>query len=406
MTSALRMSRQATQPTQPPTNKTDIYIDTDGDLAYIRPDGAVGKIKGGGNLNLAGFDLTLGADVTLAGSVAGGGTVSVPTGETATFARGGTALVRGTGALAGRVPYAGTNTDVMDSSEDLSFSTAQRRLYAYRALIGEYASVPQARLQEQGSAPAAVASHTVVFVDTNGDLALVKEGGEVVKIAAAGSYTLTIPATGTAALLGTAQTFSATQTFSNAIIAPGMKPASDGTTAIQLQNAAGTAIVTVDTTNSRVGASGRISSVGTSDLAQQITASGSDSHTTYRQIFLRRIPLVSLGSKLIIPIVSQSSWNTRIFLRLAGVSAATNYTFPFSFSVDLEFSSLTSISNFAARNGSGNYASAAVNGMNIEVSFTTAYTGGSLGKGIVLSAELIAMMHTSTIVNWDAIVLN
>lgn len=70
---------------------------------------------------------------------------------------------------------------------------------------------------------------------------------------ATGGYTLTVPATGTAALLGTAQTFSAAQTFSNALVAPGMKPTSDSTTAIQLQNAAGAATVTVDTTNARLG---------------------------------------------------------------------------------------------------------------------------------------------------------
>ncbi len=66
---------------------------------------------------------------------------------------------------------------------------------------------------------------------------------------ATGGFTLTVPATGTAALLGTAQTFSAAQTFSNVLTAPGIKPASDSTTALQLQNAAGTAILTVDTTS-------------------------------------------------------------------------------------------------------------------------------------------------------------
>ena len=91
-----------------------------------------------------------------------------------------------------------------------------------------------------------------IFVDTNGDLAWKDDEGNVIKIAAAGSYTLTIPATGTAALRDVAQTFSAQQTFSQAPIAPGMKPAADSVTAIQLMNAAGTAIATLDTTNSRM----------------------------------------------------------------------------------------------------------------------------------------------------------
>lgn len=43
------------------------------------------------------------------------------------------------------------------------------------------------------------------------------------------------------------------QTFTSGIIGPTWKPATDSTTALQLQNAAGTAVVTVDTTNSMVG---------------------------------------------------------------------------------------------------------------------------------------------------------
>lgn len=108
-------------------------------------------------------------------------------------------------------------------------------------------------LVEQSSAPTTPATGKVaVFVDTNGDLSWKDDAGNVVKIAAAGSYTLTIPASGTAALRDVAQTFSAQQTFSQAPIAPGMKPAADSTTAIQLMNAAGTAVATVDTTNSRL----------------------------------------------------------------------------------------------------------------------------------------------------------
>lgn len=108
-------------------------------------------------------------------------------------------------------------------------------------------------LAEQSSAPDTPGSGKVaVFVDTNGDLAWKDDAGNVIKIAAAGSYTLTIPATGTAALLGTAQTFSAVQTFSNALVAPGMKPAADSTTALQLQKSNGTPVLTVDTTTAAV----------------------------------------------------------------------------------------------------------------------------------------------------------
>jgi len=47
--------------------------------------------------------------------------------------------------------------------------------------------------------------------------------------------------------------FGTLPTFTTAIISPAMRPTSDSTTALQLQNAAGTAVVTVDTTNLWVG---------------------------------------------------------------------------------------------------------------------------------------------------------
>jgi hypothetical protein len=88
MTSALRLSRNASEPPQPPANKTDLFIDNDGDLAFKRPDGSVGRLKGGGRVNLNGYALTLGADSTLAGNLTGGGTVYVPAGETVSLQSG------------------------------------------------------------------------------------------------------------------------------------------------------------------------------------------------------------------------------------------------------------------------------------------------------------------------------
>ena len=43
------------------------------------------------------------------------------------------------------------------------------------------------------------------------------------------------------------------QTFSSGIVGPSWKPASNSTTALQLQNAAGTSVLNIDTTNGRVG---------------------------------------------------------------------------------------------------------------------------------------------------------
>jgi hypothetical protein len=336
------MSRQATEPPQPPTNKTDIFIDTDGDLAYKRPDGSVGKLKGGGTANLAGYNLTLGADVLLAGSVAGGGTVSVPTGHTAAFARGGTPMVRGSNHAAGRVPVFSTNTDVLDGDAGLSYDAANDLLSVGTGVVGA-----QMRLVEQGSSPAQVSGHTVVFVDSNGDLCWRKDDGSVVKLAAAGTYTLTVPATGTAALRDVANTFSQPQTFSQALTAPGMKPASDTTTAIQLQRANGAAVLTVDTINDNV--------IAANDIVATNLIRGSN-------VAVRRVP-VSLDRAVGVwkfdgpaPYSTDYSGSNVSHAGLAGTTSGHMIYRPGKFGKAIQFGQNTtnSVLNPSAE-GSGNY---------------------------------------------------
>lgn len=152
--------------------------------------------------------------------------------------------------------------------------------------------------------------------------------------------------------------------------------------------------------------SGGLNSLCTNNLAYMLYASGSDSHTTYLSRFVRRIPLVSSGTKLIIPVLSQSDWTARSLLSIQCLSAAANYSLPLAAGCRLAFASLTTITQFAAYDTWGNYSSAAVNGMNIEITFTTAYTGGSLGQAIVVNIEYLAMAHRSDIITWNSIALN
>jgi len=132
------------------------------------------------------------------------------------------------------------------------------------------------------SAPSASTDN--VFIDTSGNLSVQKPDGNIVKIAAAGTYTLTIPATGTAALRDVAQTFSAAQTFSVNLTSPGIKPAADSTTAIRLFKADGTtAVLTVDTTNNKVLTAGdvfaRADTYGLFDRTVNIGATPTDHFT-------------------------------------------------------------------------------------------------------------------------------
>lgn len=169
MAAGLELEINGTEPVQPATGFSRVFIDADGDLAYKRVDGTVGKVKGGGIINLAGYDLTLGADSTLAGSLTGGGEVQVASGAVAQVLRSGVGMLRGSGEAANRVPFFGTNTDMLDGDAGMTYDKANDRL-----------------------------------------------------------------------------------TVAGGLVAPGMRPAADSTTAIQLMNAAGSAVLTVDTTNSKV----------------------------------------------------------------------------------------------------------------------------------------------------------
>lgn len=69
-------------------------------------------------------------------------------------------------------------------------------------------------LAQQSTAPSAPSTGKVsVYVDSNGDLAWKDAAGNITTIAASGSYTLTLPASGTPALLATANVFTGLQTI-------------------------------------------------------------------------------------------------------------------------------------------------------------------------------------------------
>ncbi len=102
----------------------------------------------------------------------------------------------------------------------------------------------------------AVAIRTITRIQDADDapsLGAGQDGQALVWDNASGAFVAT--ALFTNGLLATGATTGATsqaQTFTNGIVGPAWKPASDSTTALQMQNAAGTAVLTVDTSNNRV----------------------------------------------------------------------------------------------------------------------------------------------------------
>jgi hypothetical protein len=77
-------------------------------------------------------------------------------------------------------------------------------------------------IMAEGAAPSTPSTgKATIHIDANGNLCKTDDAGNTMTLACAGDFTLTIPATGTAALLGTAQTFTAAQTLDKVIAGAG-----------------------------------------------------------------------------------------------------------------------------------------------------------------------------------------
>lgn len=77
-------------------------------------------------------------------------------------------------------------------------------------------------IMAEGATPSTPSSGKAsIFIDASGNLCKIDDGGNVMKLASAGSFTLTIPATGTVALLGTDQTFTGALTINKIIMGEG-----------------------------------------------------------------------------------------------------------------------------------------------------------------------------------------
>lgn len=76
-------------------------------------------------------------------------------------------------------------------------------------------------IMAEGAAPSTPSSgKATVFIDTSGNLCKLDDAGNLMTLVAAGDYTLTIPATGTVALLGAAQTFTGAPSIQAPLIFP------------------------------------------------------------------------------------------------------------------------------------------------------------------------------------------
>jgi hypothetical protein len=128
-----------------------------------------------------------------------------------------------------------------------------------------------------------------------------------------------------------------------------------------------------------------------------------------KDIFLKQINATSLGTKLTIPFFNQGTLNCNFFLKVSGVSAQYNLnsTVPaFAVDISISYAAGGGPGNLSTWNQGGNIASIAVNGQNIEINFTSAYTSGTQ-SGIYLCLELLGTIVTSSFgIDYASITIN
>ena len=111
---------------------------------------------------------------------------------------------------------------------------------------------------------------------------------------------------------------------------------------------------------------------------------------------VRHYPVVSLGTKLIIPFTSQANAWQRTVCRIMGCSAGFNGNNPLGFEISFAVAHLGSLANLSSWGSGGNFASIAINGMNIEITFTTAYTS-TTSNGVEAFIEYVTTRGQASI---------
>jgi hypothetical protein len=132
------------------------------------------------------------------------------------------------------------------------------------------------------------------------------------------------------------------------------------------------------------------------EAIQTQAANGNQQGNAHNYRIVRHYPVVSLGTKLIIPFVSQNNLNSTTICKIYGHSAMFNSAVPYGFEITFAVGHLNSLLFLQSWNGNGNFSSIAINGMNIEITFTTAYTS-STANGLYVTIEYMTNVPSYSI---------
>ena len=118
-----------------------------------------------------------------------------------------------------------------------------------------------------------------------------------------------------------------------------------------------------------------------------IQGNGTNQGFSHKATLVNHYPVVSAGTQLIIPFTSQGNLNSTTIIKIWGHSARFNSSDPRGFEATIQLGHLSSLYNVSAISGSGNISGVSASGMNLIISFITAYTNASLSDGLFATIE-------------------
>jgi hypothetical protein len=136
----------------------------------------------------------------------------------------------------------------------------------------------------------------------------------------------------------------------------------------------------------------------------QLSGNGNEQGASHNYKIVKHYPVVSAGNKLIIPFVDQGNLNSNTIVRIFGHSARFNSPSPVGFTADFGIGHLNTLSGLQIYSSTGNVSGIAINGMNIEISFTSAYTSAT-ANGIYATIEYMTNVPSYSI-NVSGITMN
>ena len=144
------------------------------------------------------------------------------------------------------------------------------------------------------------------------------------------------------------------------------------------------------------GAKVEILDTATGDAQLKLQGNNTNQGSANNVKVVKHYPVVSSGNKLIIPVASQGNLNSTTIVRIFGHGAKFNTTQHLGFTADFAFGHLHTNTNLTVLASTGNISGIAVNGSNIEISFTTAYTSSNT-DGLFATIEFMTNVTANSI---------